>query len=255
MQRQSYMNRNLFRIFLILAVSMVFFGSTDFVARAGGEQPPHNGADPNYVPTAQELQAIAAKEAAAARYMKNRSLLIVPLSLGSRVLGVGTWLEPNDAAHVNYCGPGATQVALDARLPASSVPNIDTLGTEESIDITWGVTTTSIRNVLNSRLSTTFYVASGASASTALHTRIVTDIDSNYAMVTGVKTGGMPGWGTRNVFHIVAVYGYNEVNVGLMNIYYIETASPTAGFTGTYRNTKTLSTFWTYVSQNNSQVW
>lgn len=247
-----------FRIFLTLVASMLLFSNTNLTVRADDNGPgiPHNGSiDPNYVPTAEELQAVAAKNAAANQHMKDRKNQISPLTLGSHILSVGTWKEPNDAAHVNYCGPGATQVALDARLPATSVPNIDTIGAEENIDPSWGVYATSIAPVLNTRLNTTFYVVDGASSKAGLQTRIVTDIDSGYVMVTGVKTGAMPGWSGYDVYHIVAVYGYNEVSGTNTTVYYTETAAAMAGFTGTYRNSKSLDTFWNYVLPNNVQVW
>lgn len=216
-----------------------------------------NGADPNYVPTEEELKAIAAKEAMATQHLQERrgTNSVSPNSLGYHVLSVGTWLEPNDWAHRNYCGPGSTQVALDARLATSDVPSIDTLGTEENIDPNWGVYTTAIRDVLNTRLNTTWYVANGASGEAGLKTRIVTDIDAGYAMVTGVRTGLMPGWGGYDVNHLVAVYGYNEPNASTLYAYYTETAGSVAGYNGTYRNTATGSNFWNYVSGNNSQVW
>jgi hypothetical protein len=254
MQKQSFTHSLLSRILLVLVVAISLFSKPGLIARAGDG--PHNGSrDPNYVPTAEDLQRIAAKNVAATQYMKDRKNNISPLTLGSHILSVGTWLEPNDDAHVNYCGPGATQVALDARLPASSVPDINTIGAEENIDPSWGVYIDSIRTVLNTRLNTDFYWVQSAQSKAQFQTFTVTDIDGGYVLVTGVKTGGMPGWGTRNVEHIVAVYGYNEISNTNTTIYYIETAAVAAGFTGTYRNSKSLSTFWNYVLANNVQVW
>ena len=254
MQTQFVTHSLFSRILLVLVVAISLFSKPGLVARAGDG--PHNGnIDPSYIPTEEELQRIAVKNAAADQHMKDRKNQITPLTLGSHILSVGTWKEPNDAAHVNYCGPGATQVALDARLPASSVPNIDIIGAEEDIDPSWGVYATNIAPVLNDRLDTTFYVVDGASSKAGLQTRIVTDIDSGYVMITGVKTGGMPGWGTMDVYHIVAIYGYNEKSLSNTTVYYTETAAPMAGYAGTYRNSKSLNTFWNYVIPNNVQVW
>jgi hypothetical protein len=164
----------------------------------------------------------------------------------------GQWQEPNDWAHRNYCGPGATQVALDARLPASQVPNIDTIGAEEGIDPNNGVTTQAIRDELNRRLNVTFYAVSSAASQGQLQGMIVGDIDSGYSLITAMYTGGMPGWGTRNVKHIVATYGYTT---GGQGVNYVETSSPTAGYTGAYFQNATISNFWTYVRYNDSQVW
>jgi hypothetical protein len=66
----------------------------------------------------------------------------------------------------------------------------------------------------------------------------------------------MPGWGTRNVNHIVAVYGYSQsCDSCAPYIYYAETAANAAGFSGSYENNNTMSNFWNWVKNNSSQVW
>jgi len=72
-----------------------------------------NRADPNYVYTAEELEALAVKDRLAEKHVQE----LDGVKGGSKILTVGYWPQPNDWAHRNYCGPGATQVALDARLP------------------------------------------------------------------------------------------------------------------------------------------
>jgi hypothetical protein len=113
-----------------------------------------NCMDPNYVYTEKERRAITAKDKLVEQYTKER---IGSRYIGPQLLQVGTWKEPNDYAHRNYCGPGAAQVALDARLPASQVPDIDTLGAEMNINPNSGVYMTDLRDVLNNRLNTTWY--------------------------------------------------------------------------------------------------
>lgn len=181
---------------------------------------------------------------------------------GSNYVSVGTWLEPWGTAYVNYCGPGASQVALDARLDASQVPSIDTLASEEYTNQgKVGTLNRDIKPVLNRRLNTTWYIEGASSYQSVLESRIRTDIDYGYAMITALYTGGMSGWGTRNVRHIVAVYGYNMPNSFTMYVYYTETASATAGYKdgygnrGPYRQSVTSSKFWTFVQNNDSQVW
>jgi hypothetical protein len=221
-----------------------------------------NGSDPNYVPTGAELKFNVEKEAQAEQYMQQLRNLKAndltpngPTPIGERYLSFEQqWHEPDDWAHRNYCGPGATQVALDARLPAAQVPNIDTIGADENIDPNNGVTTQAIRTELNRLLNVTFYAVSAAADQNALETRLFFDIERGYSMVTALMTLGMPGWGTRNTRHIVATYGY-RATAAKTYAYYIETAAPTAGYNGSYYNNKGMPTFWLWVAGNNSQVW
>jgi hypothetical protein len=224
-----------------------------------------NGPDPNYVPTAQELKALTAKDVQAKQHLQQRrgTNSIVPLSIGRKTLSVYPYTEPPGKDYVNYCGPGATQVILSARLPTNQIPNIYNIGADESqyswgnkTDIkTKGVLNTAVRTELNNLLSTSFYVYAVASGRPQLETWVVSDIDANYALDSSLMTGGMPGWGTLNVKHIVAIYGYNEPDLSHTYFYYTETASKDAGFNGTYWNYVISTTFWNYVVNNNSQVW
>jgi hypothetical protein len=210
-----------------------------------------NGSAPNYVPSAIELQQRAAKEALAA----NR-VAIAAAGDYDRTLSVGVWKQPEDAKYINHCGPASTQVALDVRLDASKVPSLDTLAKEEKTnDGKTGTYMQDIKPVLNKRLSTSWYVIGNAKDQARLGTWIRADMDFNYAMVTGAKTGRMPGWGGRNVNHIVAVYGFRQPVSGSATVRYTDTASKKAGFTGNYWNSASLSDFWSYVKDNNIQAW
>ncbi|MES4787646.1 MAG: hypothetical protein C4294_19635 [Nitrospiraceae bacterium] len=79
------------------------------------------------------------------------------------------------------------------------------------------------------------------------------DIDNDHVMVTGLRTGGMPGW-DRDVYHIVAVYGYFTDATGPIYAYYTETAAPRAGYSGNYQNSMTTSNLWNKVIPNNSKA-
>ncbi|MBX3015326.1 MAG: hypothetical protein KF832_27650 [Caldilineaceae bacterium] len=120
-----------------------------------------NGADPDYVFTPEQLQRLAEEDAEAQRHFQENFPVQAEVSAaylkGSKELSVGTWMEPNDQAHINYCGPGATQVALDAKLAASAVPSVDKLGSEESTNPLSGTYMSKICPVLNTRLNTTWY--------------------------------------------------------------------------------------------------
>jgi len=210
-----------------------------------------NGADPNFEPSKELLDHRKAKDEALQQTVK------AAYYKGSNYLSVGTWLEPNDYAHRNYCGPGAGQVALDAQLPNSQVPDIDTLGTEMSIDPNFGVYMHNVCPALNDRLGGSPYVYDVAANQSELTGWILANIDNGYATITGVKTGAMQGWGGENINHIVATYGYSNVYVETSgtygNVNYIETSGSMAGYNGSYHVAAPLSSFWGYVSLNNAQ--
>lgn len=220
-----------------------------------------NGVDPNYKPTAAELKLIALKEAQARQawdaFVRARSGGVKPYYPGFNLLDKGTYREPNDYAHRNYCGPGATQVILSVRIPASQIPGIETIASDENLDPNWGVYNTAVRDELNRLLNTGFYIYVTNYGQAQLKNAIYDDIDLGWALDTSLYTGGMPGWGTQDVKHIIAIYGYYAPDTNAFTVYYTETAQ--YGFTGYYTNNTSLSTFYGYVSAhsngNNSQVW
>ena len=234
-----------------------------------------NGVDPDYVPSQAELVAIAQKIAAADTHLQERygPDPESPESLGTHVLAIGTYREPNDYAHRNYCGPGATLVILSARLtraqiydlvlPNDSTPTtlelFDKIGSNEGIDPTWGVTNTKIRDELNRQLNTTYYSYVINTTKANLKTYIVYDIDEGYALNTSLWTGGMAGWGTRDTKHVVAIHGYNETTTSSFYVYYTETSQSVQGYSGLYKNVVGLTSFYQRVkaheNNNNSQVW
>lgn len=208
-----------------------------------------NRADPNYVYTAEELEALAVKDRLAEKHVQE----LDGVKGGFKILAVGYWPQPNNWAHRNYCGPGATQVALDARLPYWEVPDIDTIGEEENINPDWGIYISAIRPVLNTRLNTDWYWYGGSGSEQTLFNRIVWDMDHDYALATGCETNGMPGWGAHESGHIVAVYGYYRGTTDYA--YYTETAGSVAGYNGPYRQCVTKGNMWQYVDGNDAQVW
>ena len=195
------------------------------------------------------------------------------------------WKQPEDKKYVNYCGPGATQVALDVRLPASEVPSLDEIGQKENIDPSWGVYMVDVARTLNEILKAKGDIpnANGFQSYWVRQTtskgdfswRVKWDIDRGYATIAGVKTGGMPGW-SHNSFHIVAIYGMviesdvvpvgagtEQINEAQMDVpqgkrywvVYAETASQRAGYTGTFQQWATVDTFYGWHTRNNVIAW
>lgn len=258
-----------FKLLVVLVLLTIALGLVPSVTRADGpistnpydQTSSRNGVEPNYAPTVQELKAITTKQALAKQYVEQKhvSSQIQPNTPGSHQVQVGVYREPNDYAHRNYCGPAATQVILSARLPANQIPDIDTIGRDENIDPNSGVYNTAIRNELNRVLNTSWYVYSIGNSQTTVMADIIYDVDAGWALDTSMWTYGMPGWGQRDVRHIVAIYGYYESAPYSGSVYYTESGGSAQGSSGTYWNIQGLPTFYSWINahagNNNSQVW
>lgn len=231
----------------------------------------NGGIDPNYVPSPDEIQIRNKKHLSFQQYLQEQDQKpargdILPKYIEYKLLSVGTWREPNDYAHRNYCGPGATQVALDARWQAASVYDIDKIGKDENINPSWGVYMNNIVSTLNSGtyLGNEFpnpngfvaYELSWAKSRDDLGNKIIFDIDHGYAMIAGVVTTDMPGWNSYTAYHIVSVIGYRiYTSFDDTRVYYTETAGTAAGYHGTYRQATSLNNFYSWVVLNNALVW
>ena len=84
--------------------------------------------------------------------------------------------------------------------------------------------------------------------------RIKSDVDQNYAMLTGVWTSGMGGW-SFGTYHIITLYGYDYTSPTNQKVNYVDTASSIAGYSGLYFNYVPLDNLWWNISQNNVQDW
>ena len=161
--------------------------------------------------------------------------------------------EPEEWQYVQYCGPTSTQVALRAKM--TTVPDRYTIAVKENFN--GGVSMQAITTALNYYLGYTYYYTGQASSQSQLEYWNEYDVDLGYAMITGLKTDGMPGWGTYDVYHIVAMYGYDTDNGS--KVRYVDTASELAGHDyadgGAYFNLANFSDFWTWVLPDNIQSW
>jgi hypothetical protein len=185
------------------------------------------------------------------------------------MLVVGTWKEPNNGAYVNHCGPGATEVALDARWPAANVKaiGIDKIASDEKTNVHGlGTNMQDIYTTINSKayLGNEFPNPNGmqgywldlAQTDVDLFYKASFDVTRGYALITGLNTKGMPGWDpNKRVPHIVAVIGYIFTVNNVVYIIYTETSSSSAGFHGSYRNTVRVADFYNYVLGLNTLVW
>lgn len=174
------------------------------------------------------------------------------------VLYVGTlgqFREPDEAAYVNYCGPSSTQIALRAR--TTEIPELDEIAKCEQINPLWGVYMTSVTDCLNQYLDSDHYWTDIAESKEELSSWLKTDIDQGYALVTGVYTTYMRGWNGYSIAHIITIYGYDYSNQVFSDkmVYYSDTASKLAGYSGPYFNIVTLDDVWSFISWNNVQSW
>ncbi len=175
---------------------------------------------------------------------------------------VGSYVEPNDYAHRNYCGAGAATVLLshwDAELPKNV--DIDQIGREINIDPDSGAWIKDIVDPVNQRLSEKaghevhWYRYGQAQSKDELRWMLDVDIRQNgVPLITGMDTAGMPGWGS-DVGHIIAVYGYWQGADGKEYVSYVDTAPSSSGYHGDVFVTVELGTFWDAVSGNSAQVW
>jgi len=164
---------------------------------------------------------------------------------------LNTWKEPNDQAHRNYCGPATIQVTIDAQIPKSMVPNIETV--KDRINLltpggfnpdTFGTTDVAMCRYLWDHYVNVIrfgerYLAqplAGASQQT-LWNQLVRHVDKNYTVPTGAMSGSLKDWG-RNSQHIVALIGYDAslensiYPVAMHQMRYTETSGSAAGYNG-----------------------
>ncbi len=222
--------------------------------------------DPNRPLTAAEKKFRDAKYRALKQFVQSNDVSGFGGIPAAMTLVVGTWKQPNTAAYVNHCGPAATQVALDARWDASRVYSINRIAKDEKTNSDKaGTHMQDIYTTINSKayLGSEFPNPNGmagywidlAKGGPDLLHKITFDITRGYALITGVKTTGMLGWGDRKVNHIVAVIGYKIDQTNTAYVVYTDTSTPTAGFNGNYRNTVLLSKFYKHVLGLNTLIW
>lgn len=176
---------------------------------------------------------------------------------------VAPYMEPNDYAHRNYCGAGAATVVISHFDPgyAQNV-DIDQLGEEMNLDPDMGVWIRDITKPVNDHVNElagqelNWYQTGKAATLDDFRFMLDYDIRQNgVPLITGLYTGGLPGWGGQDVGHIVAVYGYYEDAEGNEFVTYADTAPSASGYEGPVFRTVDLGTFWEAVSGNSAQVW
>jgi hypothetical protein len=195
-----------------------------------------------------------------------------PLQSGILDLGPGTtaafayvepYQEPDAWAYRNYCGPGAATVLLshwDRSYPAES--SIDEMGRDMILNPYMGVSILNMVAPINERLAQIsgqdldWYCYGRAQSLDDFRYMLRTDlVEHGIPLITGLMTGGLPGWGPVDVGHFVAIYGYIRTADGTEYICYADTAAPVSGYYGSNLHVWELHSFWQAVSRNNGQIW
>lgn len=284
---------------IVLLILLYTFSQSVFADDSGGNKKKvhlHNGmVDPDYRPSPEELQLIQQQQKDFEAFLDSSGLEEYASKFGGSVNKVHhfnpsqdirtnnkitpkywylrelplerEWKEPEDAKYDNYCGPGATQVALDARIPADEVPSLDDIGAMEHVNekipgVTMDDLAHTLTDILNQHNDNKYY--------TPVYTpswnqwdhlyRVEYDMDRWYANISATMTGDMPGW-HRDVNHIVAIIGlYDDGDYGIY-YKYAETSSQHAGYTqgfvqwAYWGSTSDQSGFFDWYSRNPNMAW
>jgi hypothetical protein len=176
---------------------------------------------------------------------------------------VQPYREPDEWAYRNYCAAGAAVVLLshwDPQYPQKV--DIASLGREIGLDPDAGAWIRDIEGPVNAQVNEylgeelNWYRCGHAQSLRQFRWMLNLDIMQNTVpLITGVMTQGLPGWGPRNVGHIVSVYGYTRMPDGSEWVSYADTAPPAAGYTDWILHVWELNDFWRAVSANSAQIW
>ncbi|MDI7276307.1 MAG: hypothetical protein QME94_10030 [Anaerolineae bacterium] len=192
-----------------------------------------------------------------------RGILSHPMGTRAAYAYVQPYREPNLWAYRNYCAAGAAIALLSHWDPAYPTnANIDELGAEIRINRNAGAWIRNITDPVNRRVNgylgeeLNWYRFGHARSLEEFRWIIQKDIMENAVpFITGLRTRGLPGWGSRNIGHIVCVYGYTQMPDGTEYVSYVDTAQPASGYSGYILRVWELQSFWRAVSANSAQVW
>ena len=192
-----------------------------------------------------------------------RGILKHPEGTQAAYAYVQPYREPDLWAYRNYCAAGASIVLLshwDPQYPQKA--DIASLGREIRINPNFGAWIRNMEEPINLRVNQylgedlNWYRFGHARSVRQFRWMLNLDIMQNAVpLITGVMTRGLPGWGPRNVGHIVCVYGYTRMPDGSEWVSYADTSQPVAGYTDWLLHVWELNDFWRAVNANSAQIW
>jgi hypothetical protein len=184
---------------------------------------------------------------------------VLPLDRAS--VAVQSFKEPNDYAHRNYCGAGASQVLLSAWL--SSVPDIEAVAQRNALDPRIGQTGVDTVRGINSwldavvrpRLGRSFYQASRVTTLDEFLRILRQDLAGPEArrefghgapVMVQAMTPTLPGWNKWNATHMLTIYAYDlrAQDPARDTVSYMETPGSVAGYRGPASQTITVKQLW-----------
>ncbi len=169
--------------------------------------------------------------------------------------------EPNDQAHRDYCGSGATQVLVSAWLP--TVPDIETVARLSKLDPNRGQTGANTVIAINHLLAAVAQPALGGDFYTGRHTDRLADVVAalradlpnprtqsvlghGAPIMVQTMTRNLPGWNHWQATHMITIFAYDlrSGDPATETVTYAETPSPQAAYTGPPVQTIPLSLLW-----------
>jgi hypothetical protein len=176
---------------------------------------------------------------------------------GLRV-AVRPFREPDDFAHRNYCGAGATTVLLSAWTTA--VPDVESvahaINLKPDTGATGADTARGINALLRNLAGPDHYRGEHVTALADVLSRVRTSLGNagdlrRYGHTTPVMlqtmTKTMPGWRGWQATHMITVFEahLDTGNPDVDTVTYMETPSTVAGYNGPDSQTITVSALWT----------
>jgi hypothetical protein len=174
--------------------------------------------------------------------------------------------EPNDHAHRNYCGAGATEVLLSAWEP--STPDIETVARAAHLDPNSGETGANAVIAINTLLAPVVRPGLGHDRYTGLHaTGLATVLDAlrsdlgdpsaialfghGVPVMVQTMTRSMPGWNHWNATHMITIFAadLSHDDPAVDTVTYAETPSTVAAYAGPPVATITVHALWLAMQQ------
>jgi hypothetical protein len=181
-------------------------------------------------------------------------------------VAIRTFKEPNDYAHRNYCGAGATEVLLSAWEPAT--PDIETVARAAHLDPRSGETGADAVVAINNLLAPIVRPQLGSDRYSGGHAidlgTVLAALRSDLADPVAVAhfghgvpvmlqtmTRSMPGWNRWNATHMITVFAadLSHDDPAVDTVTYAETPSTVAAYNGPPTATITVRALWVAMQQ------
>jgi hypothetical protein len=173
-------------------------------------------------------------------------------------VAVRPFREPNDYAHRDYCGAGATTVLLSAWTTA--VPDIETVARAINLNPNGGATGADTARGINAMLHPLIGTDRYRGERVLVLSGVLSRLRSSLGNVDDLRRWGhttpvmlqtmtktMPGWRGWQAAHMITVFDahLSTGNPDVDTVTYMETPSTVAGYNGPDSQTITVTALWT----------